>query len=255
MQTYHHPQNIAHFFVHTGLIYMPFSDFADQRIRKKIVIKITGYRHFDIKRSLCGPLCCMYGSPVRDNGSVKSPFFAQYGSHNIFVFTDMCSADQIIRAHDRLCTRFLYNRLKCREINFTHCTLIRFHIYPEPFGFLIVHCKMLYTCCHIRRLDSTNYRNGKFTGQSWIFTDIFKISSACRCSFDINTRSKNHIFASSACFFSQHFSCIACKFAVPCHRNRTVARTICHIIIWCSDRHPLIIDKLAAHTHRSIGHL
>ncbi len=27
-------------------------------------------------------------------------------------------------------------------------------------------------------------------------------------------------------------------------------RTICHIIIWCSDRHPLIIDKLAAHTHR-----
>lgn len=53
---------------------------------------------------------------------------------------------------------------------------------PRAVRFPDCSLQMLYTCCHIRRLDSTNYRNGKFTGQSWIFTDIFKISSACRCS-------------------------------------------------------------------------
>ena len=107
---------------------------------------------------------------------------------------------------------------------------------------------------HVLRLNPLNQRYCHAAGECWVFAHIFEVSSAERCSLDVDAGSQYNIFSPTSGLLTQYFSKSLCQFRVPCGTQTGVAgepadkiRCIVHGI-------PDVIFKFLPHAAGTVGH-
>ncbi len=108
------------------------------------------------------------------------------------VFGSVGAVNLVVAAHNRFGLRFLYRRLKRREINFPECPLGQIRRAAHALVFLIVCGIMLHACAHVFALHAPDIGSRHFPGQIRVLGQILEIAPAQRTSLDIYRRSQEH---------------------------------------------------------------
>src|SRR5437868_1736415 len=82
---------------------------------------------------------------------------------------------------------------------------------------------MFYTRGHVLRLLATDVSHAHLRREKRVFTEIFKIPAAQRCSQNVHSRSEHDVLAARASLLADHFAGAETEIRIPC-RGETYAR-------------------------------
>ena len=172
-------------------------------------------RHVQIAARLEGADPVVHRAPVRDDHSVKAPFFAQDIRQQLLAVGAVLAVDLVVGAHDGGGSPLLDRRFKAAEIDLPQRALVQNAVGIEALVFLAVAGKMLQAGADAAALHAADHGSRELAGQHGILGKVFEIPSAERISLDIRARAEQQPHAVGRSFLSDRPSDLLQQLRVP----------------------------------------